>query len=140
MAFFCQGPLKSIFRVLNIIESQKFPPGPFLKFFGATFGAIKFSGNKILIGSFTGSESNMSIFGNVGNCLGDLFYEMVYTMGLTVPDCLYNWTIPFAGTTLIHRTSKINWTVLLDRTTLVDETSRTKEILDKLSSSKNKLL
>ena len=84
MAFFCQGPLKSIFRVLNIIESQKFPPVPFLKFFGATFGAIKFSGNKILIGSFTGSESDMSIFGHIGKCLGDLRSRQTFWFNNTV--------------------------------------------------------
>ena len=70
MAFFRQGPLKSISRVLNIIESQKFPPGPPLKFSGATFGAIKFSGNKILIGILTGSEPDMTIFGHIDDCLG----------------------------------------------------------------------
>ena len=32
-----------------------------MKFFGATFGAIKFSGNKILIGSLTGNEPDMAI-------------------------------------------------------------------------------
>ena len=62
MAFSNQNALKSYFRQLNELQTEKFFKGVPLKFEAASFGLIKIFLRKILFPNFTGSEPETEIF------------------------------------------------------------------------------
>ena len=68
--FLSRGCFPLISSCMTTVSKKNYPQGLPPKHQGTTFGAIKISGKKILIGNLTGSELEMTTADHISDCLG----------------------------------------------------------------------